>query len=294
MENRWIELTVVASVELSEIVIAHLSDIAPQGVSVEPVVIRDDSSMGYQLDMASPQSLRVWLPAAERSAVLIENLREKLGNLPIEISVRPIQEEDWKVSWREFFGPILIGRIAIVPSWVNFENEQNKIVIRIDPGQAFGTGHHETTRLCLDALSRYVISGQHVLDVGTGSGILSIAAVHLGASSVDAWDIDLAAVNIARANCVKNAVSQEVSVHEGNFKSTNRRYDLAIANISANTVGKLVPLFASVAPKSDARLLLSGFLEKDAQQIEAAAFSVGFEKFERYVENDWALISASR
>tara|TARA_B100000686_G_C16626015_1_gene881904 strand:- start:223 stop:1107 length:885 start_codon:yes stop_codon:yes gene_type:complete len=294
MENRWVELTVLTPVELSELVSAYLLGISPQGVAVEEPVTRDQSEDGYRLDMSQPQALRVWLPIAEKSAVLIENLREKFVDLPIEITVRPIKDEDWQIYWREFFGPIVVGRIAVIPSWVDFKNEEKKTVIRIDPGQAFGTGHHETTRLCLNALSKYVSEGQSVLDVGTGSGILSIAAAYLGAGSVDGWDIDPSAVKIAQSNCVVNNVAEKITVHEGEFKSAGQQYDLIVSNISAVAVEKLVPLFASGASKPDARLVLSGFLKEDVQRIENVASSTGFIHFESYLENDWALISAMR
>lgn len=294
MENHWIELTVLTPVELSELVSASLSDISPQGIAVEPTVKRDPSKDGYTLDMTQPQVLRVWLPIAEQSAVLIENLREKFSDLPVEITARSIKDEDWQIYWRDFFGPIVVGRIAVIPSWVDFENEEKKIVIRIDPGQAFGTGHHETTRLCLNALSKYVNEGQSVLDVGTGSGILSIAAAYLGAFSVDGWDIDPGAVKIAHSNCVVNKVAEKITVHEGEFKFADQQYDLIVSNISAVAVEKLVPLFALGASKPDARLVLSGFLEKDVQRIKEVVFSAGFVHLESYLENDWALISAVR
>ena len=294
MENQWIELTVLTPVESSELVIGYLLDISPQGVAVEETVKRDQSEDGYRLDMSQPQALRIWLPIAEQSAVLIENLREKFADLPLEITVRPIKDEDWQIYWREFFGPIVVGRIAVIPSWVDFKNEEKKTVIRIDPGQAFGTGHHETTRLCLEALSKHVHEGQSVLDVGTGSGILSIAAAYLGAESVDGWDIDPIAVKIAQSNCVANNVAEKITVHEGEFKFTDQQYDLIISNISAVTVEKLVPLFASGISKPDARLVLSGFLKEDVQRIKEVAFSAGFIHLESYLENDWALISAVR
>ena len=143
--------------------------------------------------------------------MLTQRLREELAGYPeVELTARPLYEQDWAVSWRQFFGPVEAGRIAIVPSWVDYEAGPDQLIVRLDPGQAFGTGHHETTRLCLAALDAAVQPGAHVLDIGAGSGILSIAAVKLGAERVDAFEIDPIAADVARANCDANGASERV------------------------------------------------------------------------------------
>ena len=203
----------------------------------------------------------------------------------------PIYEQDWAVSWREFFGVVDTGgRAVIVPTWIEHEVGPGQIAIRLDPGQAFGTGHHETTRLCLAALDSLARPGIAMLDVGTGSGVLSIAAVKLGVSSVTAIDIDPIAAEIARRNCDENAIGPEVSTSAGVLTPAHEgRYELVLSNISTDANIGLAAAFGMVV-KPGGDLVLSGILAPDALRVVASMEPQGFRLAAMAHERDWCLI----
>jgi ribosomal protein L11 methyltransferase len=238
--------------------------------------------------------VRAYLPSSELGAVLTDDLRRALEAYPaVELAARPFYEEDWSVSWREFFGVVDTGKVVIVPSWIEHEVAPGQVAILLDPGQAFGTGHHETTRLCLQALADLVTPGMQVLDVGTGSGVLAIAAVKLGAAHVDAVDIDPIAVEVAAANCFANGVAEHVSLSAGRLESTGRNYDLVVANISTDANIAMAAAFASVL-RVGGHLVLSGILSQDAERVIAATEAAGFSHQELREERDWALFHLRR
>ena len=238
-----------------------------------------------------PVALRVYLPASELGAVLTQRLRDALAAFPeVELTARPRYEEDWSVSWREFFGPVVAGRIAIVPSWVEYEAAPGQLIVRLDPGQAFGTGHHETTRLCLAALDGTVHPGACTCSTSAaGSGILSIAAVKLGAARVDAFEIDPIAADVARANCEANDASERVTVHGGFPAEDVRPADLAVVNVSARADIELAGALAR-ALKPSGRLIASGFLTSDRDNVLAAFAEHGLKPAGEREEHEWALL----
>ena len=224
MGGLWYEITAQVPPPLSEVVAAVMREAAPGGLALEEPVDILGPEEGYAVRIGEPIAMRAYLPASELGAVLTQRLREALAAYPdVELTARPLYEQDWAVSWREFFGPVLVGRIAIVPTWVEYEASPGEVLIRIDPGQAFGTGHHETTRLCLAALDEAVRPGTRVLEVGAGSGILSIAAARLGAAQVEAFEIDPIAADVARANCEANGVADRVTITSSGFAGPPRQ-----------------------------------------------------------------------
>ena len=171
MAGLWYEITAQTPPALVEAVSAIMREAAPGGLAVEEPVDLLGPEEGFALREGEPVALRVYLPASELGAVLTQRLRDALADFAeVELTARPLYEQDWAVSWREFFGPVEAGRIAIVPSWVEYEAAPDQLIVRLDPGQAFGTGHHETTRLCLAALDETVQAGAHVLDIGCRLG----------------------------------------------------------------------------------------------------------------------------
>lgn len=294
MTGLWYEITAETPPALVEAVSAVMREAAPGGLSLEEPVDLLGPEEGYAVRSAEPVALRVYLPASELGAVLTQRLREELVAYPeVELTARPLYEQDWAVSWREFFGPVEAGRIAIVPSWVDYETAPGQLIVRLDPGQAFGTGHHETTRLCLAALDETVQPGTHVLDVGAGSGILSIAAVKLGANRVDAFEIDPIAADVARANCEANGAGDHVALHAG-FPGPNvPAADLAVANVSARADIELAEALAR-ALKPTGRLIASGFLTTDRDDVLAAFAEHGLTLTGEREEHDWALLELAR
>ena len=294
----WFEITARVPPSDADAVAALMRDVSPGGVTVEEPVDILGPEKGYRVRLGEPVMVRAYLPGSELGAVLTEDLRRAMqANFPsVELIARPLYEQDWAVSWREFFGVVDTGgRLVIVPSWIDHEPAPGQLAIRLDPGQAFGTGHPETTRLCLAALESHVRPGDRVLDVGTGSGVLAIAAVLLGAASVDAIDIDPIAGEVAAANCEANGVAARVNVRAGRLESgtSSLDYDIAIANISTDANIGLASVFPAVV-RGGGRLILSGILAGDVPRVRAAIVPGGFALSALRYERDWSLLEFER
>jgi ribosomal protein L11 methyltransferase len=213
----------------------------------------------------------------------------------VQLTAKPIYEQDWAVSWREFFGVVETGgRVVVVPTWVDHEAQPGQIVVRLDPGQAFGTGHHETTRLCLAALDGLARPRIAMLDNGTGSGVLSIAAAKLGVEQITAIDIDPIAAEVAQRNCQANGIAGQVTITAGTLSEDHAgRYELAVSNISTPANLGLRSVFVRVV-KPGGDLLLSGILTPDAPKVIEAFAEDGFEHLGTTEERDWCCIHLRR
>lgn len=285
----WFEITAQSPPGLVEEVSALMRGVSPGGITLEEPVDILGPEMGFRVRGGEPVLIRAYLPSSELGAVLTEDLRRAMEAYPsVELTARPIYEEDWATSWREFFGVVDNGdRVVIVPTWIEHEVEPGRVAIRLDPGQAFGTGHHETTRLCLAALDELIQPGAQVLDVGTGSGILAIAAIKLGAASVEAIDIDPIAAEVARNNCDANGVGDEARISAGRLAEDHPgRYDLVLSNISTDANLALAPIFGRVT-KPGGWAILSGILSPDARRAQAAMADAGFALGGVRHERDW-------
>jgi ribosomal protein L11 methyltransferase len=292
----WFEITAHVPPADLEAVSALMRDVSPGGITIEEAIDILGPEMGFRVRHDEPVVVRAYLPSSELGAVLTDDLRQAMAAFPaVELVARPLYEEDWAVTWREFFGVVDYGgRLVIVPSWIEHEVAPGQVAIRLDPGQAFGTGHHETTRLCLAALDDLVRPGTAVLDVGTGSGILAIAAARLGARSVLAFDIDPIAVEVARANCRENGIGPEVRVESGTLGADHDgRFDLVVANISTDANVGLAAAFAAVTGPGGS-LVVSGILSDDATRVRDALAAVGFGLTAMRHERDWCLLELSR
>lgn len=292
MSNLWFEITAQVPPSLVEEVSDLVRVVAPGGVTVEEPVDILGPEKGFRVRGGEPVLIRAYLPSSELGAVLTEDLRRSMEPYPsVELTARPIYEQDWAVSWREFFGVVDTGgRAVIVPSWIEHEVGPGQVAIRLDPGQAFGTGHHETTRLCLAALDTLARPGIAMLDVGTGSGVLSIAAVKLGVPRVAAIDIDPVAAEIARRNCEENGIGPEVSIKAGVLTPAHEgRYELVLSNISTDANIGLAAAFGTVV-KPGGDLVLSGILAPDAQRVVSSMEPHGFRLAAMAHERDWCLI----
>jgi ribosomal protein L11 methyltransferase len=287
----WYEVTARAPADEAEAVAALMRDVSPGGVTIEEAIDVLGPEMGYRVRAGEPVMVRAYLPASELGAVLTDDLRRAMASFPaVELTAKPLYEEDWSISWREFFGVVDTGRIVIVPSWIEHEVQPGQVAILLDPGRAFGTGHHETTRLCLGALAERVTPAMEVLDVGTGSGVLSVAAAKLGAETVRAIDIDPIAVEVARDNLETNGVAAVVEVSAGVLTAGwPVTYDLVVSNISTDANIGLAEAFAAVV-RPGGWLLLSGILEQDVARVRAAIEANGFEYSRVQLERDWAMI----
>jgi len=288
----WYEISAQTPPGDVEAVSELMRAVSPGGIVIEEPIDILGPEKGFRVRGGEPVLVRAYLPASELGAVLTDDLRQSMAAFPaVELTARPIFEEDWAVSWREFFGVVDSGgRCIIVPTWVEHEPRPGQLVIRLDPGQAFGTGHHETTRLCLLALDEAVRPGMHVLDVGTGSGVLAIAAIKLGAAEVTAIDIDPIATEVARANCDANGIGPEVSISAGTLTPGHaERYPLVVSNISTDANIALGPAFAQVV-EPGGRLVLSGILAPDGRRVQEAMAVLEFGLVAMRHERDWCLL----
>ena len=209
---------------------------------------------------------------------------------------RVIDEEEWERAWKEHFHVLHVGkRIVICPTWRDYEAAESDVVITLDPGMAFGTGHHPTTRMCLELLEDLATPGINVLDVGCGSGILSIAVAKLEARGVLGLELDSVAVGVAKRNVRENGVGHTVRIAEGSLPHSAARaqsYDIALANISAKVVSeKAVELVKAVKPGG--RVIASGILLDNKDGVERALTSAGGHVEETIVDGDWVTQVAS-
>lgn len=201
-----------------------------------------------------------------------------------------IRDEDWAENWKAFYHPMKVGRrIVVCPSWEEYQAEEDEIVVVLDPGSAFGTGYHETTRLCLQVLEQ-VMPAESVLDYGTGSGILSVAAVKLGAARVEAFDNDPVAVKVARENCKVNGVEDRVTVAQAEVPPSET-FQVVVANITALVLSQVCHELVAACGE---HLILSGIIDQRADEVERLFLSTGLERVSRRPDGEWVSLHFRR
>ena len=288
--RRWLEILVPVHAEAVEAVSEILTRVGHQGIAVDlPVEPRgglDHTVKAYLLDDGE-------------LVAKVNDVRDALGHLqafglgPIgELIAREIQEEDWLESWKAQFTPLRIGRFLIRPTWSDARADPGLIEIVLDPGMAFGTGLHPTTQQCVEALSTVALDGKGVLDVGTGSGILAIAAAKRGATPVVAVDNDPLAVEAARLNTERNGVL--VPVAEASAIDVPGRFDIVIANIVSPVLQLIAPdLVARLAPGG--MLIATGISAPSEPQTRAAFVKAGLKTLvDRTQRDDWVGLALKR
>ena len=259
-------------------------------------------SCGLQVQEAGDRArLSIYFAAGPEldMAVVMREIERHLSALdlvPPPMASEAVAVRDWEAEWRRFFRPVwATPRIVIHPSWIPVATEGDQIAVTIDPKMAFGTGGHESTQLCLQAIERHVPKGSSCLDLGTGSGILSIAAVRLGAGSVLAIDIDAAAVDNARENVKHNGISPDkIEIRQGNLDAVPvRGFELVMANIQSSILlPLLVPLYEVAAPGG--AVLFSGLLVREGVDFSARVAAAGFAVEATLDKGDWTCIIARR
>lgn len=255
----------------------------------------DDSLMALR---EAESKVTVYLPDNQQGSDGLVAIREMLarlksldadgewGRLACELS--GVQEEDWATAWKKYYKPVEIGsRLVICPSWEDYDNREGRAVMRLDPGMAFGTGTHETTRLCLECLEDTVTGGESVLDVGCGSGILSIGALLLGAKSAVGVDIDEIAVRVAGENAALNGVENAARFFCGDLADKiTGQYDVICANIVADVILRFAPQISGLLRKGGS-LLVSGIIEAREEEVGAALTGLGFQLAGRLESGGW-------
>lgn len=250
-------------------------------------------------DAQAPEKLSAL--KSELAALRAQMPDQDLGSL--EVCLENLQEEDWENSWKEYYQPIPVGRrILIVPKWLHPENPEGRVPVLLDPGMIFGTGAHASTQMCLMALEQRIHGGEAVIDLGSGSGILSIAALLLGADKAVGVDIDPKAEDIARENAALNhltaprftAVTGNVIGDEAMMRSLSQeKYDVVLANIVADVIIPLAPVVPHFL-KETGVFICSGVLNTRLSEVEAAISTAGLQIVDQQEQNDWCCLTAIR
>lgn len=226
---------------------------------------------------------------ASLPALRTENPALDLGRLAMETA--DVNEEDWSTAWKKYYHPTKIGRnLVVVPCWEEYSPATDEVQVTLDPGMAFGTGTHETTRLCMRLLEDCVTPESELLDIGTGSGILAITALRLGAKSATGVDIDELAVKVAQENADLNGVGEQIHLVCGDLtEKITGQYDIVCANIVADVIIRLSKSVTRFM-REQGILLVSGIIEERCEEVKAALLETGLTIEEILTENGWAAI----
>ena len=244
----------------------------------------------------SAAAVSVYVPEEKDLAAAVSFLEERFKALGLScfLEKEGMDEEDWANVWKQFYKPLRIGRrLVVTPPWEKVTAGRDDVVVVMDPGMAFGTGTHETTRLCLELIEKHLKKGDRMLDVGTGSGILSIAGAKLGASLVRAYDIDPVAVRVARENVAANGVDGAVVCGQSDLlRGVDRAaapYDLVSANIVADILIRMAPDVPALM-REGARLIASGVIEGRKNDVRAAMERAGLRMVDEAEQSDWTAL----
>ncbi len=282
--------------------IAHMA--VPYGIYVEDY---SDLEQGAReiahIDLIDEELLRrdrtrsiihLYLEPQENPTETVAFLRERFAACGIdsEVDTAVVREQDWANNWKQYFKPLSVGkRLLICPTWETTDNPEHRLVLSIDPGMAFGTGGHDTTRMVLEAVESYITPDTAVLDVGCGSGILSIASLLLGAQSAVGVDIDELAVKMALENGAVNGYGEpRYRIRQGDLvEQISGVYDVILANIVADAILKLSPLIPRFL-KPNGVYIVSGIIEERGDEVEAALIACGLTVRERRTHGGWCCL----
>lgn len=308
---QWIEVNVQVTHEAVEVVADILTAAGTSGVAIEdPQLINNLRNSGtWELcDIPEQENTEIVTVSAyyaddeklQDRLKQIENelaaVEERIGSFRFgNIRFRSLSEKDWANEWKQYFHVTHVGEsLVIKPSWEEYTPKEGEHVIKIDPGMAFGTGTHHTTNMCMARLEKVLPANAEVFDVGTGSGILAIAAALLGAKSVKAVDIDAVAVRVARENIADNGLEDKIEVKEGDLlRGTEGQADVIIANIIADII---IMLLKDIPGKlqDDGIFLASGIISDRRADVEAAAAEVGMKVDHVDEKGGWVVMQMSK
>ena len=304
----WIEITISTNTEGADIVSEALLRQGAVGTQIiDRADVPDPSKPNGFWELIDPKMIdempedvqvKAWFENVEALRGL-ENCLQALPRLTgmdlgsLAVSQQGVQEQDWSECWKQYYKPFRAGQhLVIKPSWESWEAAPGDLIIELDPGMAFGTGTHETTAMCVEMIEKHYHGGK-VLDVGTGSGILAIAAARLGADSVLGVDIDPMAVRVARENVEKNGLSRVIDIRQGDLVAglENVQCEFAVANILADVIALLAgPLKAHLTAK--ATFVCSGILKEREQDVVDVLTKNGYQLFDRMQKGDWVALAA--
>ena len=296
----WTEITVKIPTEYTDTAAAIANMTVPYGIYIE-----DYSDLEAKVEEIAHIDLideelinkdrtealiHIYISECDNAAEALAFLKERLTaeNIPFSCGAEGVNDADWSENWKKYFHATEIGdKLAIVPSWEEYDNKENRKILHIDPGAAFGTGTHATTSLCLSMLENYVAEGSKMLDIGCGSGILSIASVLLGAETAVGVDIDAQSVKTAKENAELNNVSGKTEYIVGDLADKiSGKYNVVCANIVADVVIRLLGDVRTFM-EENAVLLVSGIIDTRENDVLAAAEKHGFKVKEKQYKDNW-------
>lgn len=315
----FIEVSISTTSQGIDTVVSALEDIGVRGFAIE-----DSADFNEFLETVTPHwdyvdedlmklrdaptKIKIYPEKNEQGQAMIALLHTTLDELKrrdvsenlgtLELSFSTVRDEDWANNYKKYFKPFPLGKkLLIKPSWEETDNPENRVVLEIDPSSSFGTGSHETTRLCLEQIENCVTPGCEVIDMGCGSGILSVAALLFKAAHVTCIDIDEGCLHTTRENMERNGFADALwDGYCGNVltmpwldkKVREKQYDVVLANIVADVLIAMAPLFAAILKKGGT-LLCSGIIGPRAEEVRAALEKAGLTVLEKHEKNDWVL-----
>ena len=315
----WTEVNIYTTTEGIELLCSKLGDIGIKGFSIKDAEdfkeflenkngqwdYIDDDLMGLS---ECETCITVYIPTNGQGAEMLIAIKSMLAEMKaadtegvygrLEAEMSNIREEDWANNWKQYFKPFKVGeKLVIKPSWEEYDNSDGRIILEIDPASSFGTGKHHTTRLCLEVLEKYLNKGDKLLDMGCGSGILSIGAMLLGADSAVAVDIEENAAATAKENALKNNIpADKYRTYFGNILTDEKladeiddKYDIIAANIVADVLIAMKDSFRRYL-RDGGILIVSGIIEERMDEVIDALISAGFKAPEPEVREGWAAV----
>ena len=315
---KWNKYTLKTRSEVEDIVISTLADAGVEGVEIEdkvPLTESDKKQMFVDILPDGPADdgiayLNFYVEEDQDPQPLLDRVKEALEELRMfmdigegAITESQTEDKDWINNWKQYFHQFYVDDILIIPSWEEVKAEdQDKMIIHIDPGTAFGTGMHETTQLCMRQLKKYVNKDTQILDVGTGSGILSIAALKLGAAHAVGTDLDPCAISAVKENLEANEVPvTDMDMILGNIIDDKKiqdevgyeKYDIVVANILADVLIPLTPVILHQMKKGGL-YITSGIIDDKEESVVAAVKAAGLEVVEVTHQGEWVSVTARK
>lgn len=303
----WTEITVTIPNEYTETASAIANMTVPYGIYIEDYSDLEQNAWDIaHIDLIDEELvskdrknsiIHIYISECDNAAEALEFLKERLNaeKIPFETSSLGVDDADWNENWKKYFHTIEIGeKLAVVPSWEEYKNPDNRTVLSIDPGAAFGTGTHATTSLCLGVLDKKVANGQKVLDIGCGSGILAIASVLLGADYAVGVDIDAQSVKTAKENAEINNLTNKTEFFVGDLADkVSGKYNIVCANIVADVIIRLLPNVGQFM-EEDGILIISGIIDIRKDDVLNAIKQNGFTITEEAYRENWCAFTLKK